>query len=136
MSRLARALSLAFAAGAVGALANSAAAWSSGAFGLSKSLGVSIAPELTPAWLYPRVVWGGLWGLLFALPLSAPRGLALGALLSLAPSAFQLLVVFPQRGSGLLGLGLGTLTPLFVLGFNLIWGLTAVLWLRVARAAG
>jgi hypothetical protein len=28
------------------------------------------------------------------------------------------------------GLGLGTLTPLFVLFFNAVWGLTTALWLR------
>jgi len=33
----------------------------------------------------------------------------------------------------LLGLDLGTLTPLFVLFFNAIWGLTAALWLRLGE---
>jgi hypothetical protein len=133
MTSLARTLSLAFAAGAVGALANSVTAWASGAYGVSQALGVSIAPGFTLAWLYPRLVWGGLWGLLFAVPLARPHGLALGFLLSLAPTAYQLLVVFPQRGSGLFGLELGAMTPVLVLVLNAVWGLTAALWLRMVR---
>lgn len=133
MSSLARALSLAFAAGVVGALANSLAAWASGAYGVSQALDVSIAPSFTLPWLYPRLVWGGLWGLLFALPLARPRGLALGLMLGLAPAAFQLFVVFPRRGSGLLGLELGALTPLLVLVFSSIWEIAAALWLRLVR---
>ena len=39
-----------------------------------------------------------------------------GIILSLAPTAFQLLYVFPrQAGQGLFGLGLGALTPVFML---------------------
>lgn len=136
MTSLARTLSLAFAAGVVGALANSVTAWASGAYGVSQALGVSIAPGFTPGWLYPRLVWGGLWGLLFALPLARPRGLALGLLLALAPAAYQLLVVFPQHGAGLLGLELGTMTPLLVLIFSGVWGITAALWLRLVRGGG
>jgi len=133
MHSLARTLSLAFAAGVVGGLANSLAAWASGAYGVSQALGVSLAPDFTLAWLYPRLVWGGLWGLLFALPLPRPRGLALGLLLGLAPAAYQLFVVFPQRGGGLLGLEHGALTPVLVLVFTGIWGITAALWLRLVH---
>jgi hypothetical protein len=136
MSSLARTLSLAFAAGVAGALANSAAAWASGAFGVSRALGVTLAPDFTPSWLYPRLVWGGLWGLLFTLPLSRPRGLALGLLLGLAPAAYQLFVVFPSRGGGMLGLEHGMLTPVLVLALTSIWGVVTALWLRIVRGGG
>ena len=33
--------------------------------GVTALFGVAIAPTLTPTWLYPRIVWGGLWGFLF-----------------------------------------------------------------------
>ena len=52
-----------FAAGCLGALANSLLVWLSGDLGITRSMGVSIAPALTPNWLYPRIVWGGIWGL-------------------------------------------------------------------------
>ena len=58
-----------FAAGAFGALINSPGVWAAGAYGLTASIGVAIAPALTAGWLYPRLVWGGLWGFLFLLPL-------------------------------------------------------------------
>jgi hypothetical protein len=76
-------------------------------------------------------VWGGLWGFLFALPIGVTSWLRRGLLLSLAPSAFQLFVVFPRWAHrGMLGLELGALTPLCVLAFNAVWGLVASWWLR------
>ncbi len=132
---MARTLSLAFAAGALGGLANSLVAWASGESGLSAWLGVAGAPALTPAWLYPRLVWGGLWGLLFALPLGFRSWATRGLVLSLGPSLVQLLVIFPFRaGKGFFGFGLGAATPALVLAFNAVWGLAASAWMkRVAR---
>ncbi len=130
----ARALSLCFAAGALGGLANSLFLWLLGELGVTRALGISIAPELTPAWLYPRVVWGGLWGLCFAMPVSL-GWLARGLALSLGPSLVQLFVVFPlQAQRGLLGLELGALTPLLVLVVNAVWGVVASWWVRSNRA--
>ena len=132
MRARARSITLCFGAGALGGLASSAALWASGDAGLTAALGVAIAPAWTPPWLYRRVVWGGLWGLLFLLPLGGRRWVARGALLSVAPSLVQLCFVFPfVGGRGLLGLELGALTPLFVLGANAVWGLVASGWLRV-----
>lgn len=126
----ARSLSLFFAAGVVGAFANSVAVWLFGELGVPRALGVALAPDWSAGWLYPRLVWGGLWGLLFALPIQAallPRGL----LLSLAPTLFQLFVVFPAwAGQGVAGLELGMLTPVFVLLYNAIWGVTASWWVQ------
>ncbi len=127
---VARSLSLFFAAGVVGALANSLVVWGAAELGLPQALGVSLAPAVSPAWLYPRLIWGGLWGLLFVLPIAlgvVPRGL----LLSLAPSLFQLFVVFPAwSGRGLGGLELGVLTPVFVLLYNAVWGVAASWWVK------
>lgn len=122
-----------FAAGAIGALANSLAVWAFGYYGISQSMGVAIAPVLTAHFLYPRIVWGGLWGLLFALPLGG-RGFTQAAVFSLFPTAFQLFVVFPYfMGKGVAGLSLGTMTPVLVLFFNWIWALVTMMSLRLAR---
>lgn len=133
---MARKLSLVFAAGALGGLVNSLAVWAFGLLGLTTALGVAIAPALTPAWLYPRLVWGGMWGVLFLIPLHQPwwrRGL----LFSLGPTLVQLLVVFPLKaGKGMAGVELGALTPLFVLFFNAVWGLAAAWWLRQCDPEG
>lgn len=126
-----RAASLAFAAGAVGALLNSLAVWAAGHYGLTARIGVAIHPSFSAAWLYPRIVWGGLWGLLLLLPLAPGRTLIRGLVVSLGPSLAQLLFFFPQQTShGLGGVGLGLLTPVAVLIFNAIWGISAAYWIR------
>ena len=79
-----------------------------------------------------------LWATLFSIILSVPLayyssanyspnrlayGLARGVVISLFPAAVAWLVFLPMDGAGLLGLSLGILTPVFVLGFNIVWGL-------------
>jgi len=131
MKKLAKRLTVIFAAGCLGGLANSLAVWLFGAYGITKSLGVRIAPDLSPTWLYPRLVWGGIWGLLFLLPVFRSSVLKRGLLLSLGPTIIQLLVVFPYKADqGMMGMGLGALTPLLVFVFNAIWGITVAIWLR------
>ena len=131
MSNLARKTSLVFAAGCLGGLLNSLAVWIFGELGITSALGVSIAPKLSAAWLYPRLVWGGIWGLLFLLPLGQTSIFARGLIFSLGPTLVQLLVVFPmQANKGMLGLDLGLLTPALVVVFNAIWGWTAAIWLK------
>ncbi len=126
--------SLAFAAGCLGGLANAACVWGLGALGLPAALGVKIAPPLTAPWLYQRLVWGGLWGWLFLLPLTRWSYAQRGLLYSLGPSLVQCLVVFPYQGQkGFLGLQLGYLTPVFVLFYNAIWGLVTGWWLSRAE---
>ena len=131
MKNLSRRATTAFACGALGGLANSLAVWIFGAAGITAMLSVAIAHTLTPGWLYPRIVWGGLWGILLLLPLARLSVFVQGALLSLGPTLVQLFVVFPfKAGKGAMGLELGTLTPLFVVAFNLVWGIAAVWWYR------
>ena len=131
MKKLAKRLTVIFSAGCLGGLANSLAVWLFGAYGVTKSLGVRIAPDLSPVWLYPRLVWGGIWGLLFVLPVFRNSVLKRGLLLSLGPTIIQLFVVFPYKADqGMMGMGLGALTPLLVFVFNAIWGLTVAMWLR------
>ena len=131
MNNLAKKLSLVFAAGCLGGLLNSLAVWIFGVIGITSALGVKIAPPLTSPWLYPRLVWGGIWGLLFLLPLMRKRFLYRGMIFSLGPTIVQLFIVFPVKANkGIMGFDLGLLTPLFVFVFNAIWGLTAAIWLR------
>lgn len=128
-------VSLTFAAGVLGGLANSLTVWLFGAVGLNQLLGVALAPQLTPAWLYPRLVWGGLWGLLFLLPVPKLTYPSRGFFFSLGPSLVQIFVVFPlkaQKGVG--GIELGHLTPLLVVFFNAVWGLVTAVWLKWSRS--
>ena len=127
-------LLICFAAGCAGGLANSLVLWGCGHFGVTALAGVSIAPSWSPAWLYPRLVWGGIWGLIFILPILSARPMVKGAVLSLFPTLVQLFVVFPVKAhKGMAGLDLGLLTPAFVVFFNGVWGIVTALTIRMAR---
>lgn len=130
MKRLAKRISVVFSAGCLGAVANSITVWLLGAYGITYKLGVQMAPTLTLPWLYPRLVWGGLWGILFALPMLRNSIWKRGLLISLGPTLFQLFVVFPYlTGRGVMGLELGSLTPAFVFFLNAVWGVVAAMWI-------
>ena len=127
-------LLICFAAGCLGALANSLTVWAFGEYGINKQLGVAMAPALTTAWLYPRIVWGGIWGFLFVLPFMNTRLITKGALISLFPTLLQLFVIFPlQAKKGYFGLELGIYTPVLVTFFNLVWGVVAALAIKFAK---
>jgi hypothetical protein len=85
-------------------------------------LGIGMKPEFTPPRLYPRLVWGDPFGLLFAAPFLEERPLMRGIVLSLLPSAMMRFVNVAQNGKGVNRLGFGALTPVLVVGLNFIWG--------------
>jgi hypothetical protein len=131
LKNLFRNLTLHFSSGAFGGLINSIIVWIFGMLGITSAFGVEIAPVLTKSWLYPRIVWGGLWGFLFLLPFFRGSYLFRGLLFSLGPTLVQLFIIFPiQAQKGVMGLDLGNLTPLFVLFFNGVWGICTAFWLK------
>jgi hypothetical protein len=131
MNNLVRKISLVFAAGVLGGLLNSLAVWGAGEFGITAAAGVKIAPKLSAAWLYPRLIWGGIWGILFLVPMMQTRIWSRGFIYSLGPTLVQLFIVFPMKANkGMMGVDLGLLTPVFVVIFNAIWGWTTAIWLR------
>ncbi len=132
---IARELSQTFAAGVLGGLVNSVFLWAIGQLGVTAALEVKLAPAFSPPWLYQRLVWGGIWGLLLLLPfLRQGPLLRTGFIASLGPTLAQLFYVFPYMiHKGVAGLELGLLTPLVVVVVNAVWGWAAVAWLRAAR---
>jgi len=128
-------IAAAFAAGSAGGLATIVTVWLFGLLGVTTALGVNIAPSLKPPPIYHMMVWGGIFGFLFLLPLLRGSVLIRGLLFGLAPSLVKLVIVFPLKDkAGLFGMELGTLTPVFVLIFNSVWGLVTA-WL-FTRARG
>lgn len=118
-----RRLSAAYFAGAVAGLLVAVAVWIAGRAELTPLIGVDIAPSLSWDWLRERILSGSLWGLGY--PLVSRRGFTTvrtGLVLSLFPTTLELLYSLPEAGSGLLGLELGALTPIFVLVKNGLWG--------------
>lgn len=137
MRNFVRRLTLLFSAGCFGALVNSYALWLLGKYGLTAKMGIDMAPRMTPAWLYPRIVWGGLWGLLFLLPVPRKSPFMRALIFSLPPSLVQLFVVFPFKAQeGWLGLDLGLMTPFLVLVLNGLWAVGTVLWLTLINERG
>jgi hypothetical protein len=112
-------------AAALGGLAVTLAFWALGRLGVPSLLGISgPPPSLEAPAIYRNMVWGGLWGLLFLLPVS-PDSLGRKAMiLTLAPVLVALLVFIPLRGGSPLGLDRGYLTPFWVYAVNLAWGFT------------
>lgn len=141
MSRQKALLAVCFCAGLLGGLGSSLLAWLLGHWGITALIQVQFAPELTAAWLYPRLIGGGLWGLLFFLLVGHPhsrRGwIRKGLWLSLLPSAVQLLLILPdQPGAGYFGLGLGQAMPALVLLLNAVWGFGLGLFTRLLWGRG
>ncbi|MGD0828989.1 MAG: hypothetical protein ABSA09_13045 [Desulfobaccales bacterium] len=133
-SRILQNISLTFAAGCLGGLLTALVVWFFGASGLAGGLGVKLAPALTPPWLYQKMVWGGIWGWLFLLPLGLSYPVR-GLLYSLGPSCVTLLLILPYQAQvGFFGWQLGYLTPVLVLFYNAVWGLTAGWWLKLAAS--
>jgi hypothetical protein len=127
-------IGVAFAAGSAGGLATVLTLWLFGVLGITPAFGVKMVLPLTPPLVYSMVVWGGLFGFLFLLPVMRGSVWLRGLIFGLAPTVVQCLIVFPVKmHAGILGLDLGLLTPVFVLIFNSVWGVvTAYLFVRAA----
>ena len=123
-----RRISAVFAGGALGGLVDSFNIWAMGKTGISDLIGLAMKPEFNAPWLYQRMVWGGIWMLPLLLPLWSERTLLRGALFSLLPSAMMLFMVLPSMGKGMMGLGFGAVTPVVVIGLNMIYGMVASIW--------
>ena len=120
-----------FGAGCLGGVAMCLVMWLCYRYGITQSLNVKLAGSLAPHWMYPRIVWGGLWGLLFLLPIFSGSLLARSFVIALIPTLIQLFVFYPfYEGKGVAGLSLGILTPFLVLFFFWVWSLTTAVALR------
>ncbi len=125
-----RKISGAFTGGALGAFIDSVNIWLLGRAGITAWLGISLRPQFTAPWLYPRLIWGGLWAMLLLLPFFRQKTAMRGIIMSLAPTAMMFVMVFPEMGLGLLGFKAGLLTPLLVLLLNFVYGLIASFWYK------
>ncbi len=133
-SSVPREISTTFAAGVFGGLVSCGAAWLCGKLNLFALLHCSLSGDFNKWRLYQHLVWGGIFGLCFLLPLLAGSTFKRGLVFGLLPAAFALLVVFPfWMHKGWLGVDFGHTTFLFVIVLNLIWGLATALWLGMIQ---
>ncbi|MFC4893123.1 membrane lipoprotein [Pseudofrancisella aestuarii] len=83
--------------------------------------------------LYRLMIWGGVWGILLALPLSKNIWVK-GSIVGLAVIFFNFLVKMPLSGQGFFALNAGTEVFLMNIIFNYLWGLlAAVIYAKVAK---
>ena len=87
-------ISSAYVGGALGALVDSLNIWFLGKIGFTALIGVGLRPAFKVEWLYPRLVWGGIWGLLLLLRFFKGSTSLRGILMSFAPTAIMFFVVF------------------------------------------
>lgn len=123
-----------FTAAALGGLAVVLTVWAFGQIGVADLFGVAIKPPLAKALIYKQMVWGGIWGLIFLLPIAIKPLWLKGLVMTLAPVFVAVVLLLPMRGAGFLGLGLGALTPVYVYLVNLPWGLVTAYLGRMLTA--
>lgn len=123
-----------FAAGCLGALIQVLVMWLCTRYGVTHSLHVGITGSLAPSWIYPRIIWGGMWGFLFLLPILTSSVFARSFVIALIPTGVQLFIIYPfYEGRGIGGLNLGMLTPFVVLFFFWVWSLATTVTLKLAK---
>ena len=97
---------------------------------MAAQLGAHVVGSLSPVVIYPRVVIGGLWGLLFLLPMARSSILVSGLLWGVVVAAAEL-VLFPLVGGRTPALL--NMSVLLALLLWLVWGLAAAFLLRWIR---
>jgi len=112
-----------YTAASVGGLAVALTAWGLGKAGVADALGVGISPPMQLPWLYKMIVWGGLWGLIFLLPVRIGPLWLRALILTLAPVLVALTVFVPLRGGALFALDKGVIAPFYIYAINIPWGL-------------
>lgn len=114
---------LLYAAASLGGLAVALTAWGLGAAGVADAVGVGIKPPMQLPWLYKLVVWGGLWGLIFLIPLRLGPLWLKALVLTIAPVLAALVIFIPLRGGAMFALDAGPLAPFYIYAINIPWGL-------------
>lgn len=130
-------LCVCFCAGLISILLVSGVEWLFERTGFPGLGGWSLQPMPAAGGFYPRLLWGGVWGLLFYLGVGSERHrrhwIRKGMMFGLVPGVFQLLVLFSAARQVSLDDALLRLTLLLLL--NLVWGgltglLARLLWGR------
>ena len=124
-------INAAFTSGVIGSLTAAIGFWLLQQLGLtSNALNIHLAHKFTITWLYPQLTWGGIWGLLFMLPLLKDKHMLRGILFSLGPTMMIFLRYAPGLERSLFGHSFGAVRPELVLVVNFAWGIIAAIWYR------
>ena len=128
---LLRNISSAFTAGVIGSLAAAFGFWLLDQMGFTSNvLNIHMVHRFNATWLYPQVVLGGLWGLLFMTPVLKDKQILRGILFSLGPTMMVFFKYVPGLERSLFGYSLSSVRPELVLIVNFAWGVAAAVWYR------
>src|SRR3989344_1367286 len=108
-------LSICLAAGAFGGVINALFVWGTGKFVINEKFGLNIKPPWTKDFIYNKVIWGAIWGLIFFFFDQVEVTIFHALIISIAPTLVQLFYVLPvvQKRKPM-GKDLGSLTWLYV----------------------
>jgi hypothetical protein len=132
LTRVTSHISVAFTGGLLAAVVKNAMWWFLARHGLAEPYASAFAPHLTLNAIAPHLIWGGAWGLTFAIAVGPRAWWVRGVLWSLGPMLVELFYTLPHSGYGTLGQGLGSLAGAAVLAGYLVWGLVTALWIRLS----
>ena len=83
--------------------------------------------------LYRLMIWGGVWAILFALPLSKNIWIK-STIVGLAVIFFNFLVLMPLAGKGFFGMNVGYENFVMNIVFNYLWAILAgIIYINVAK---
>ncbi|WP_299004467.1 hypothetical protein [uncultured Shewanella sp.] len=123
-----------FGAGCIGALLASLLFWLLTYLGLGHYVKFPYFPVLSAGWLYPKVLWGGVYGLLLLIPILESKLWLKVILLSILITLVHLFIALPfsvYRGAA--GLNIGLYAFLFALLFNFLWASITALTVKFAK---
>lgn len=127
--------SVCFAGGVWGGLLAVFGAWLVARYGWTDVLGVTVAAPFDAGWMQARLLWCGLWGLLFLPPILDDSILWRGFFFSLCPTLAQ--VFFAANGQTVgWGVGSGAGGALVLGGLNALWGWATAVWVLTATGGG
>lgn len=133
MSSLLKNISIYFTAGVIGTLIKTFVVIFIARHGLHSILSSSVVFSTSQFHIYRALIFGGLWGLCFFLPIKNIF-LLKGIVISIIYSAFLLLYYFPVvANDGIFASDYGGLAWIYIVFINLIWGVFADLFVRLAK---
>jgi hypothetical protein len=127
MAAIFRQLTLAFGAGAFGSIILALVAFVLARLGVPQGIGASSPPADLP-FFYRLLVWGGIWGFLFVLPVLMRAWWLKGIVIGLLATA-ALIFFFSPALQGAPAAQIG-----YIIVLNSIWGIAAGAWWAVVGA--
>lgn len=120
-------LCIAYAAGTIGALANAAFIAVIAMMGINVIFDMVAFSSLSFGWLFPRMIWGGIFALFLLAPTLGKRWIVRGLLVSIVPTIIAIYAMPVLQGGMTEALKLEITLMILVITylFNCVWGLVA-----------